>query len=120
MSELKKCPWCETEPELIEYKNSRHKRLKYYACPHGCCATPHFEFEEEAREYWNTRPLEDALQAQLDDMKRRLKEAYDEIIKDMKYSKVQFGDNFEEGCAVGYESASYSLSSRFPELKEDK
>ena len=84
--ELKPCPFCNTEPVIIEYKANDGKRWKYDGV-HGyvgcnnddCLLCGHQDFyfvesndedetnKEEAIKFWNNRPIEDELQKELEE-----------------------------------------------------
>lgn len=57
MSDLKPCPFCGAN----DYRVSRHHASDIVSCGH-CCG-------ENSVDWWNTRPIEDALRAELDDIK---------------------------------------------------
>ena len=76
--ELKKCPFCGSEGEILFYGNVS---VKYASCKNTKCSlmTPLDE--------WQSRPIEDALRAKLDEAKEALevyavKEAYHGDAKD--------------------------------------
>ena len=63
MSELKACPFCGTPAEYIEPND------KWVMCPNDGCRVGLFDI---AKKTWNTRPIEDALQATIDSLQMRL------------------------------------------------
>lgn len=66
--DLKPCPFCGTNPTLNEdYDNH------YVWCSECADASPIFPYPEEATKHWNTRPREDALQAEVEALKLALK-----------------------------------------------
>ena len=63
MSDLKPCPLCGSEDITIESFGEQ----RITACCSTCeCNTGYMRDNLEAIESWNTRPIEDALQAKLD------------------------------------------------------
>lgn len=76
MTELKPCPFCGGEPKVTEREG-----FAFFWCGE-CAASSKIAKESEAREYWNTRPAEDALKAEGERLKaeiEKLKEAIKEI-----------------------------------------
>ena len=57
MTELKKCPFCGGEAELIEYyiKGVANKKNYFVRCEHHCCKTMNFRKTNTAIEAWNRR-----------------------------------------------------------------
>ena len=66
--ELKSCPFCKSEPKLYKVKGGG----KVYACPLGHATTGECSDEESARIEWNTRPIEDGLQKEIEQLKDAL------------------------------------------------
>lgn len=66
MYELKACPFCNIAPELVSLVTP----VRYfYHCPNcGIGAETQGFDRNEARNLWNTRPLEDALQARITEL----------------------------------------------------
>lgn len=77
MSELKACPFCGQEHEIEEATDIHWGMCKGIVCGYKVLRQAFSDKELEAMiQFWNTRPLEDALQAKLD----RLEKACDEMI----------------------------------------
>lgn len=63
--ELKPCPWCGQIPKLTEYEGAQMPFCANDHCPMvGDDTDP--STNEEAAAIWNTRPIEDALRAELE------------------------------------------------------
>jgi hypothetical protein len=62
MTELKKCPFCGSEAKTDDVIG------RYVYCPNPDCHMWRLEGEEIEIDEWQSRPLEDALQAKLDDV----------------------------------------------------
>lgn len=69
MQELKPCPFCGNLPMVGSH--GKLDELHEVYCEHFACGgeVAGFSSEAEAIECWNTRPLEDALQAEIDKLK---------------------------------------------------
>ena len=59
MSELKKCPFCEFQ---VSYPATSSDDNGYTTCPNCGGKAPH--------SVWQSRPIEDALQAKIDELKQ--------------------------------------------------
>ena len=67
MSELKSCPFCGEMPELFT------NPCYYYQCVKSGCEGQEVSWndtEEEALKSWNARPIEDALRAEIEELKK--------------------------------------------------
>ena len=100
-SELKACPFCGEEGKIVKDRLGwRVMCSDPLHCGYGL--TGQYTSEEAGIKKWNTRPREEALQKQLDDLRVQLKVAVEEINL-TAYSKaydmegfVQSLDNDEE------------------------
>lgn len=102
--ELKPCPFCGGEPKVTEREG-----FAFFWCGE-CGASSKIAKESEAREYWNRRPAEDALTAEVERLKNDLEiqknltrmacfesnRAYDEVEK----WKKMFYDLFDKQAKV--------------------
>lgn len=95
MSELKACPFCGVVPEL----ETQHTIgvFYFYKCP-NCAVSGGLGFDKnEAKNYWNTRPLEDALTAE----NAKLREALEKLMKtgqdiaEEAVTQEPFSDSYE-------------------------
>jgi hypothetical protein len=62
--ELKPCPFCRSEAHRY-YPIMQHDDTEFYCCSNDDCIEPVL-----IKELWNTRPLEDALRKQLEEITR--------------------------------------------------
>ena len=62
MSELKKCPFCEFQ---VSYPATSSDDNGYTTCPNCGGKAPH--------SVWQSRPIEDALQARIDELEEKVK-----------------------------------------------
>lgn len=69
--ELKACPFCGIKPELASLVTP----VRYfYLCPNCGVGNELQGFDrDEARRFWNTRPIEDELRAEIDRLQAELK-----------------------------------------------
>ena len=78
MSDLKPCPFCGKEPNQATVELS-DRPCFYYECENPKChakpETGWHDTEQEARDAWNNRPVEDALQARIDNLDKALDKA---------------------------------------------
>jgi len=78
MSELKRCPHCK-QSDMLEIIHEDGYSLYYVLC--GVCgiswATGYTK--EQAIEIWNTRPIEDALEAECERLRGLLADAFDAV-----------------------------------------
>lgn len=87
MSELKPCPFCGGLNQTIEGYLEYHFSEAFVQCD-SCGARSETEEDdllkkakEKAIKIWNTRPIEDALRAENERLKKALKEAEDRIFE---------------------------------------
>lgn len=85
IEELKPCPFCGGESKVTEREG-----FAFFWCGE-CGASSKIAKESEAREYWNRRPAEDALKAEVD----RLKEALSSIAEN-----AEFWDDEDDSLAI--------------------
>ena len=77
MSELKLCPKCKGKNiEIFEYTPTHWFRGHCTDCNYSS-SIGWFKTPEEAEREWNTRPVEDAMQVEIEDIKLMLKKAND-------------------------------------------
>ena len=127
MSELKACPFCGTPAEYIEPND------KWVMCPNDGCRIGLFDMTEKT---WNTRPIEDALQAKIDSLQMRLDiqteltgdlmeqnrknlEAKDDLLKRMREAVEEMqnkGRSVHLMTGIGF--AMTILRKHLPELEE--
>jgi hypothetical protein len=69
MPELKNCPFCGEMPEIKYYNILGKYEVQ---CVNRRCPTTSAGFhEEEAVTYWNTRPIESAIQQRIDELEKQ-------------------------------------------------
>jgi len=81
---LKPCPFCGTKPHPIT-ADLLTRPCFYYECENKTCHAAEkgwHDTEQEAIDAWNSRPIEDALQAEIETLTGKLDSA--------KYSDAQF------------------------------
>jgi len=83
MSELKACPFCGQEAEINDWWRSESGTVYYVRCTGevkgtGCrISTGAYRTPEEAKQAWNTRPLESALLSRAEKAENALHEIMD-------------------------------------------
>ena len=77
MSEVKGCPMCGGKPALYKTKGWG----KVYACHLGHATTGECDSEEAARVEWNTRPIEDAKDAEIETLRIQYDLAYESMVE---------------------------------------
>lgn len=79
MSDLKPCPFCGKDPSKTATE-LRDRPCFYYECGNPKCHAAEMgwhDTEQEARDAWNNRLIEAALQARIDELERRIANAVD-------------------------------------------
>ena len=93
MSELKACPFCGQEAEINDWWRSESGTVYYVRCTGevkgtGCrISTGAYRTPEEAKQAWNTRPLESALLSRAEKAEEKVKELEDNIISFLYFIK---------------------------------
>lgn len=115
MDELKPCPFCGEIPELIYLDNYGY----CYYCGDTHIGTHYCEVgnnktEAKAAKVWNTRPAEDALTAEVERLKNKLKELKECIIDSRdKYIKLTEHEDFTT-ATISF--GAYNLLNSFIEI----
>ena len=74
MSDLKPCPFCGKEPNQ-KGTELGDRPCFYYECDNPKCGASEMgwhDTEQEAIDAWNNRPVEDALQARIDELEKQV------------------------------------------------
>ena len=110
MAKLKACPFCGQPATESEGGNiiagGRHHAIKFAECQNEDCSMfTHFMPVDK----WNTRPIEDALQSELDALRQSISEAVEEI-NTTATSKIfstvdemieSLDEDKRDGCVIG-------------------
>jgi len=77
--ELKPCPFCGGKAELFNYLSNHLSKERFWIACIACTAdVPSTESKEDILKRWNTRPIEDALKAENETLKQKIKELTNE------------------------------------------
>ena len=83
MSELKPCPFCGGNAYECDYTHPNGGDWYFVKCDVCDAKSDEYHTQEVANNKWNTRPIEDALRAEVEQLKAdnsRMREVLDEII----------------------------------------
>ena len=108
MSDLKPCPFCGKEPNQATAELG-DRPCFYYECENPKCHAAEMgwhDTEQEARDAWNNRPIEDALQARIAELERKK-----EQLLEIDHQRVQYVRKLEKAAVVWH---------NYPEEKPDK
>lgn len=116
-NKLKPCPFCGTKPHHIT-ADLLTRPCFYYECENKTCHAAEkgwHDTEQEAIDAWNTRPIEDALQARIAELEKKSMQCPrcgDPITNEL-------GDNPICGaCALASDLAVMTLQARITELEK--
>ena len=65
MDKLKPCPFCGKRVEISQ----SYLSFRYFIQCEDCCSTVAYDTKEEISKFWNTRPAEEALKAEVEMLK---------------------------------------------------
>jgi hypothetical protein len=89
MTELKRCPFCYSEPELksVFIQGSANHKNYFVLCPHCEFRLRNRRVQEGAIGEWNTRPIEDELNARIKELEERLDDIGQDAIERGEYQE---------------------------------
>lgn len=97
MDELKACPFCGEQHEWEDITDMHFGPAKALICGHRIVLIVYPDQDESKRiAFWNTRPIEDALQAELERANQRIKELVSELDLADKVIANLAPDDFDE------------------------
>ena len=68
MTDLKPCPFCGKQVKISQ----SYLSFRYFIDCEDCCSTKVHDTQKEMTEFWNTRPAEEALKAEVERLKSKL------------------------------------------------
>lgn len=117
MDDLRPCPFCGSKPIMEISEDVRLGIIELANCVCRNCgasspliqvrSTPYFEVRMQ--KLWNTRPLEDALRAELETARARIAEL--ELLYQMAQGRIELGDKLVAEQAKKLDAASDLLES---------
>jgi hypothetical protein len=75
MTELKRCPFCNSEPETksVFIQGVANHKNYFVSCPHCEFRLRNRRIQESAIDEWNIRPIEDELNARIKELEIQLR-----------------------------------------------